>query len=568
MDDIPYQDGQTLPPAVSENFHYLAYPAHLLVWMSDAEGHCSFVSPSWTTFTGRHKSQELGNGWLDHVHPDDREVLVHGLNQARRSKAGNQQSFQLMFRYRRADGVFRWLMSQGMPHHSPTHQFAGFLCLCFDVTPYQEGEAEIEQAIQNVFPLLRQTRLIAVILDQRGRVQFSNGRLCQLLHRNASELLDCPLFERYLAPTDEALLERLYPDGVQSKLFPAEFVSELLASSENPSRVISWHSFVWRDYYGQAKGVMLIGDDLTELRHEQEQTSLYVKAFEATHHAIIVTDMWGTIVSANQAFTTLTGYSREEALGHNARMLQSGQHDQAFYQQLWETVLATGHWHGDVWDRHKNGSVYSKYLSISAIRSSDGELTHFIGIFYDNSERRNVEERLEHLAHYDALTGLPNRSLLRDRIEQAVERAIRLDTKVAMFYLDLDHFKAINDTLGHAAGDALLKAVAQRMKTCVRAVDTIARLGGDEFVVLAPDINDAGDIDTVAKKLLATLSQPYDIEGQVAISTPSIGICIYPDDGSNVDDLMKHADTAMYRAKHSGRGNFQFFRSPESLGNP
>ena len=567
MDDIPYQGGHALPPTVSESFHYLAYPAHLLVWMSDAEGHCSFASPSWMTFTGRHKSQELGNGWLDHVHPDDRSVLVHGLNEARRSKAGNQQSFQLMFRYQRADGIFRWLMSQGMPYHSPTNQFAGFLCLCFDVTPYQEGEAEIEQAIQNVFPLLRQTRLIAVILDQRGRVQFSNGRLCQLLHRNPSELLDCPLFERYLAPTDDALLERLYPDGAQSKLFPAEFVSELLAGSENPSRVISWHSFVWRDFFGHAKGVMLIGDDLTELRHEQEQTSLYVKAFEATHHAIIVTDMRGTILSANQAFTTLTGYSREEALGRNASMLQSGQHDQSFYQLLWETVLATGHWHGDLWDRHKDGSVYSKYLSISAIRNSNGELTHFIGIFYDNSERRNVEERLEHLAHYDTLTGLPNRSLLRDRIEQAVERAIRLGTKVAMFYLDLDHFKAINDTLGHAAGDALLKAVAQRMKTCVRAVDTIARLGGDEFVVLAPDINDAGDIDTVASKLLMTLSQPYDIDGQAAISAPSIGISIYPDDGNNVDDLMKHADTAMYQAKHSGRGNFQFYRNPEPPAN-
>lgn len=562
MDHSTDQPGQSRLTGVSDNFHYLAYPAHLLVWMSDAKCQCSFVSPSWTTFTGRETSQELGSGWLDHVHPDDREVLVRGLYEARHCRAGDQKPFQLMFRYRRADGVYRWLMSQGMPHSTPTELFNGFLCLCFDVTPYQEGEVEMECAIQNVFPLLKQTRLIAVILDAQGRIQFSNGRLCQLLNRNANELFDSCLFGRYLAASDRALLERLYPDGVQNTLFPAEFESELLANSENPSRFVSWHSFIWRDYYGRAKGTMLIGDDLTALHHEQEQTSLYVRAFEATAHAILVTDLQGTILSVNQAFTKLTGYSREEALGSNPRIFKSGRHDPAFYKAMWTSVLTTGHWHGDLWDRHKDGSIYSKYLSISAIKNPAGELTHFIGILYDNSERKTIEERLEHLAHYDALTGLPNRSLLRDRMEQAVERAIRLNTKMAMLYLDLDHFKNINDTLGHATGDVLLRAVAQRMKTCVRGVDTIARLGGDEFVVLIPDISDVGDIRTVTEKLITALVQPYTLEGQSVVCTPSIGISIYPDDGNQMDDLMKHADTAMYKAKQSGRGNFKFFNTP------
>ena len=561
MDNSPDQADHMKFTGVSDNFHYLAYPAHLLVWMSDAKGQCTFVSPSWTTFTGRKKSDELGSGWVDRVHPDDREALVRGLNDARLCKPGCQQSFQLMFRYQRAEGSFRWLMSQGMPLNSPTDPFTGFICLCFDVTPYQEGEVEMEQAIQNVFPLLKQTRLVAVILDAQGRIQFSNGRLCQLLQRSSSELFDRKLFERYLAASDQALLGQLYPEGVQNTHFPAEFESELLSGGENQSRLISWHAFIWRDYYGHAKGTMLIGDDLTDLRHEQEQTSLYVKAFEATDHAIIVTDMLGTTLSVNRAFTKLTGYSREEAVGSNPNILQSGRHDQAFYQAMWTSVLTTGHWHGDVWDRHKDGNVYSKYLSISAIKNQEGDLTHFIGIFYDNSERKTIEERLEHLAHYDPLTGLPNRSLLRDRMEQAVERAIREESKVAMLYLDLDHFKQINDTLGHASGDALLKTVAQRMKTCVRGVDTIARLGGDEFVVLVPDINDARDIGTVAEKLMTTLSQPYTLESQSVISTPSIGISLYPDDGGTLDDLMKHADAAMYKAKQSGRGNFKFFNN-------
>jgi diguanylate cyclase (GGDEF)-like protein/PAS domain S-box-containing protein len=541
-------------PGVDKNFHFLAYPEHLLVWVSDTDGLCSFVSPSWTIFTGRERLKELGNGWVDGVHADDREALAHGINEASRSK----QSFRLMHRYLREDGVYRWFVNQGMPQTTPAGEFTGHLGLCFDVTPYQEGEAEMECSIQNIFPLLRQTRLMAVILDIHGHVQFSNGGLCRQLKCVGTQLMDCNLFERHLATNDRGLLQTLYPDGTQSTHFPAEFHSELL-TGDNQSRFISWHSVVWREYSGSIKGVVLIGDDVTALRREEEQTSLYTKAFEATDHAIVVTDAAGNIISVNQAFTVLTGYSRDEALGNNPRILQSGRHDKDFYDQLWATLLATGHWHGDVWDRRKDGGIYPKYLSISAVKNSGGKLTNYVGIFYDNSERKTVEERLDHLAHYDTLTGAPNRCLLLDRLDQAIERAIRLGSRVALLYIDLDHFKLINDTHGHSVGDELLKAATQRMTTCVRAVDTIARLGGDEFVVLIPDTSESEDINIVAKKLLEALSPPYEIEGRLLVSTPSIGISIYPDDGSSWKELMKHADAAMYQVKQGGRANFKFF---------
>lgn len=541
-------------PAIDGNFHFLAYPDNILVWASNTEGLCSFVSPSWTTFTGRERTEELGNGWLEKVHPEDRAILVRRLAEAHHV----QQPFRLMFRYLREDGVARWFVSQGLPQTTPSGEFIGHLCLCFDVTPYQEGEAAMECSVQNALPLLKQTRLIAVVLDIHGRVQFSNGALCRLLQHGGSELMDCKLFEQYLAAGDRSLLETLYPGGTQSAHFPAAFQSELL-TSEDESRHVSWHSVIWREFSGQVKGAVLIGDDVTALRREEEQTSLYVKAFEATDHAIVVTDVAGTIISVNRAFSILTGYSRDEALGSNPRILQSGRHDQAFYKTLWTTLLATGHWHGDMWDRHKDGSAYPKYLAISAIRNSNGEVTNYVGIFYNNSERKTVEERLDHLAHYDALTGAPNRCLLLDRVDQALERAIRLGTKVALLYIDLDHFKQVNDTHGHNAGDELLKAAAQRMTTCVRGVDTIARLGGDEFVVLVPDTNGADDVRVIARKLLETLSPPYEIEGHAVVSTPSIGISLYPDDGSTWKELMKHADTAMYQAKQSGRANFKFF---------
>jgi len=549
-------------PGVSDNFRYLAYPDNLLVWMSDVLGQCSFVSPSWSTFTGRERVKELGSGWLDQVHPDDRATITQGLREAH----AEQVPFRRPFRYLREDGVYRWLMGQNMPHTTPAGVFVGHLCLCFDVTPYQEGEAEMEHSIQNVFPLLKQTRLIAVVLDTHGRVQFSNGGLCRLLHCHGPALVNCNLFQRHCAESDRGLFDRLYPGGTQGPRFPAEFQSELL-TLEHESRHVSWHAIVWRDFSGHIKGTMLIGDDITALRHEEEETSLYFKAFEATEHAIVVTNALGTILSVNQAFIQLTGYSREEAVGNNPRMLQSGRHDAAFYKTLWGTVLTTGHWHGDVWDRRKDGGIYPKFLSISAIKNANKKLTNFIGIFYDNSERKTVEERLDHLAHYDALTGLPNRSLLLDRLEQAVERSIRLGIKVALLYLDLDHFKLVNDSLGHSAGDELLKIVAQRAKTCVRGVDTVARLGGDEFVVLVPDLQASDDITTVASKLLDALTPPYAISANTATCTPSIGISIYPDDSASVDELMKHADTAMYQVKQSGRGQFKFYQPPTASAN-
>lgn len=555
MNDTRMLPDPSGPSAVQETFRFLAYPDNLLVFTSDRQGMLNFVSPSWSVFTGRATASELGHGWLDHVHPHDLAALMSGLEQARH----DARAFRLLFRYRRQDGVFRWLVGQGMPQSTPQGEFVGHLALCFDVTPYQDGEAEMEDAVRSIFPLLKQTRLIAVVLDPQGHVLFSNGGLCRLLHCGGSELMNRQLFQYHLAPGNQALLEQLYPDGRQDAHFPAEFHTELL-TSERQSRHVFWHAVVWRDHSGRVRGTILIGDDVTAVRQEEEQTSLYVKAFEATNHAIVVTDAEGTIRSVNRAFTELTGYSGHEAVGANPRLLQSGRHDLAFYQAMWASLQATGHWHGDMWDRHKDGHLYPKYLAISAIKNHDGKVTHYVGIFYDNSERKTIEERLDHLAHYDALTGLPNRSLLMDRLEQAIERARRLGNQVALLYLDLDHFKHVNDEFGHGAGDQLLRSAAQRMKTCVRGADTVARLGGDEFVVLLPETHGQDDILPVVRKLLTELSSPYEVDGHRATCTPSIGISVFSTQNGNANELMKHADIAMYQAKQGGRGTFKFFQ--------
>ena len=538
----------------SVDFHFLAYPSHILVWTCDALGACDFVSPSWLEFTGRAMQQEMGRQWQERVHPEDIAAVRRGLEEAIATRA----PFRLLYRLRRVDGVYRWFMNQGMVRLTPAGELAGFIGQCFDVTAYQGGEAELEQSAQRMIALLHQTRLTAVVLDTEGRVVYSNGSLCRLLEAPGTTLMNCRLFERHLAPGGRGLLERIYPDGSLRATFPPEFEAEMRTENGN-ARFVLWHSIVLHDYSGAVWGTILIGDDLTEARRLEEQLTLTASVFESTSQAIVVTDAHARIISVNQAFTDLTGYAKEDVLGQNPSVLKSGRHDQVFYEQMWKGIAETGHWRGDVWDRRKDGSIYPKFLSISAVRDAHGAVSHYAGIFYEISERKAVEERLDFLAHYDALTSLPNRGLLLDRLKVSVQRALRDGNKVGLLYLDLDHFKGINDTYGHAAGDSLLKAAAQRMQECVRAADTVARLGGDEFVVMLPDIKKPGAAAQVAQKIQAALAPPYEIEGKTMLAPPSIGISIYPDDHHDVDVLLRQADTAMYEAKLGRNGAYRFF---------
>jgi diguanylate cyclase (GGDEF)-like protein/PAS domain S-box-containing protein len=537
-----------------EHFRILAHPGQILVWVSSADGRCEFVSPSWLVFTGRAPADELGRGWRARIHPDDVQAVEAGLEHALKEHSG----FRLKYRYLREDGVYCWFVNEGMARRDAGGNFAGHVGVCFDVTVYQQGEAELQLAQRRMTDLLRHVRLSAVVLDTDGRVTFCNDSLRRLLKASAAELADCRLFERYLAPDDRHLLDMFYPGGSQASDFPAGFETELVDTS-GKSRLVSWYTIVLREFSGQVKGAILIGDDVTERRRVEAELVLTARVFEATSQAMVITDASGAIISVNQAFTQLTGYSKQEALGQNPRILKSGRHDKAFYDAMWRSINDTDHWRGDIWDRRKDGSLYPKFLSVSAIRDVHGNVTHYSGIFHDVTERKAIEERLDRLAHYDTLTGLPNRPLLHDRLDQAIVRAVRDDTRVALLYLDMDHFKQVNDTLGHHAGDECLKLVAQRIKNSVRAVDTVARFGGDEFVVLLPDIKEIDSAALVAKKIIDALVQPYRIEDRDVTASPSIGISIYPDDDHNPETLFKHADSAMYYVKQRGRGSYRFF---------
>lgn len=305
--------------------------------------------------------------------------------------------------------------------------------------------------------------------------------------------------------------------------------------------------------------VASLTQEIKQRRLAEAGLRLSAKVFEQNSEAIVVTDAENRIITVNRAFTVITGYMADEVIGKNPRMLSSGKQLTQFYLEMWEKLEQEGVWRGEIWNKRKNGDVYPEWLTISNVKDEAGNLTHYIAIFIDITERKKEEERIQQLANFDVLSGLPNRNLLADRMEQAIAQALRHQSKMAVLFIDLDHFKTINDSLGHDVGDELLKQVALSLHACLRRTDTLGRFGGDEFIGLLTDMNDESEASLVAEKMIATLSKPFEIGQHKLHVTPSIGICICPNDGDTAMQLLRNADLAMYRAKAGGRNRFAFY---------
>ena len=328
------------------------------------------------------------------------------------------------------------------------------------------------------------------------------------------------------------------------EVFPVEVL--LTAIDEEGEKVlhVSWH-------------------DISERKRAEEELRIAATVFES-QEGMVVTDSDATILRVNEAFCRTTGYTAEELVGQNPRIIKSDRHDKKFFEQMWESILTTGAWQGEIWDRRKSGEVYPKWLTISAVKDENGVVTHYVGTHFDISERKKAEERIQALAFHDQLTGLPNRSLMLDRLRQAIEMAGRDARHYAVLFLDLDNFKTLNDSRGHDMGDLLLQQVAERLHTCIRAVDTVARLGGDEFVIilmgLSADADEAAaQTEKVGMKILTCLSEPYQLGNYPYSCTASIGATLFTGGGVGSDEILKQADLAMYKAKAQGRNGLRFF---------
>jgi diguanylate cyclase (GGDEF)-like protein/PAS domain S-box-containing protein len=300
--------------------------------------------------------------------------------------------------------------------------------------------------------------------------------------------------------------------------------------------------------------------DVTKHREMVDRLRQQAIIFSSTEEGIVITDAQGRVIEANPAFERITEYPMDELRGQKMSLLQSGRHDRMFYQRMWEALIGNGRWQGEIWNRRKGGDIYIEWITISAVRNEDDEVVNYVGTSIDLSRMKHAQSELERLAHHDALTNMPNRLLLVSRIEHAIDRVKRNGGLGAVLFIDLDRFKVVNDTWGHASGDELLKAVARRIRARLRDVDTLARLGGDEFVVLLDGIAGSADAATVAQDLVAQLGQPF-VQAEVGALTigASIGIALFPFDGSSAAMLIEHADRALYAAKNSGRGAYRFF---------
>lgn len=305
-------------------------------------------------------------------------------------------------------------------------------------------------------------------------------------------------------------------------------------------------------------GSSIIGIVL-ERNKSQESLRLFKKVYEGSEEGIIVTDTNKAILLVNNSFTRVTGYTIDELRGKTPQFFASGTHDALFYAGMWESIKVFGHWRGEIWNRRKNGEVFPEWLGISAVKDPSGNTTHYVGIFTDISDKKNAEQQIEYLSSHDALTGLPNLMLFKDRIENAIAQAARSNNKVALINLDLDNFKLLNESFGHVAGDELLISTAALLKSCLRETDSICRRGGDEFIITLTNMTDTEAINNVVDNILKKVSSPTHSGDRAVSLSCSIGIAVYPDDGNNFEVLMKQAGKAMLKAKEDGRNTYRYF---------
>ncbi|MFA6013936.1 MAG: diguanylate cyclase [Gallionellaceae bacterium] len=404
-------------------------------------------------------------------------------------------------------------------------------------------------------------------VDSKGNCTFINSAGLDMLgFQDESELIGKNIHK---------LIHHTHSDGSH---YPAE-ECPLYSCLKTREDVHIDEEIFWRkdgtffpvDYW--SRSVMLNGEggavvtfmDISERKRAEENLLITASVFENSQEAILITDANNIIVNVNPSFTRITGYRSDEILGKSPRILSSGRQSKAFYSKMWESLKREKLWHGEIWNRRKSGEVYAELLSITAICNDKNNVLRYVAVFSDITQIKEHEAALSRIAHFDALTGIPNRVLLADRMKQAIAQTSREKNMMAVCYLDLDGFKPINDTMGHEAGDEILIEVAHRIESSIRGGDTVARLGGDEFVVLLLGLARGEECTATLNRLLAAIAFPCIVNNTPCLVTASIGVGIFPVDDEDPDTLMRHADQAMYTAKQSGRNRFHIYNQTVDL---
>ncbi|MDR2838177.1 MAG: EAL domain-containing protein [Azonexus sp.] len=429
-----------------------------------------------------------------------------------------------------------------------------------DTTRHQQAKEARQASEANLRALLDNLPHVAWLKDREGRYILINKAFADFFHvadvkdivgKTDFDLIPQALAEKYRADDDEVMT-------THRRMHVEEYVAEAgldtwLETYKTP--II--------DARGKLLGTAGFARDITERKAREEELRISAVAFE-TYDAILITDRNNRIVRVNRAFTEITGYPSEEVLGKDPGFMCSGRHDPAFYKEMWQQLLDTGSWAGEIWDKRKSGEIYPKWLTISVVKNEQNDITHYVAIFSDITARKAAEKEIHSLAFYDTLTSLPNRRLFMERFHVALTMSARRNTFGAVLFIDLDRFKTLNDTLGHDYGDLLLVTVAARVKSCLREMDTVARLGGDEFVVLIEDVSEnlhetSRRVGLIASKIREALALPYTLGARTHHCPSSIGISLYRGADAPADDVLRKADMAMYRVKADGGNAVRFF---------
>ena len=498
--------------------------------------------------------------WADIIHPEDRRMQ----RQVTRDALLAGSSYEVEYRIVDAGGIERWVLESAQPQGTWGEEGFRIDGIIYDISERKHDEMRIEALLTEQGAILDNVMFGVMFVRQR-RIVSSNRRGEELFGYGDGEL-------------DGKATETLYADPTgYARVWTEKYPQ--LAHGNDPGDEVQFRrrdgSLIWLLVSGCAldpahpnEGSIWVFADITERRQAEEKLRLSATVLEHIADGVMVLDASGRIVATNPAFTRITGYTEQEALGQASivnRAACAALREEDADPQPWPGLDATGFWRGEIWDTRKNGEDYLASLTVSAVREGEGRggavtpVTHFVCVFSDITQARESQDKLDHLAHHDPLTALPNRLLFQDRLQHAMVRAAREGEQLAVLFIDLDRFKNVNDTLGHHVGDALLKQVAGALAGCLREGDTLARLGGDEFIVLLEGVGGAAGAEQVAGKLMTLFEQPFMVSGYELFVTGSVGISLFPQDARDLHMLVRNADVAMYQAKARGRNGYQFY---------
>ncbi len=505
-----------------------------------------FMGPQVEALLGYPASSWRGvDDWIARVHPDDRERAEAYAEAVLNGEVESAMEYRLL----RADGGDIWVHDVFTPIYDDAGVLKAITGFFIDISEKVAALEGMRLQERRYREAIEATGDGFWLVDDKGELIDCNEAYARLSGYTRDELIGMRITDLEAAENPEetaAHIEKIVRTGY-----------DLFETRHRRKDGTIWDVEISTTF---RKGVFSVfARDISERKRLLQELKLVGEVFKNTGEGIVITDPEGTIVDVNDAYCRIMGYEREQIIGQNPRMVGSGRHDKAFYEEMWRAIREDGQWLGEVWDRRSNGEVFPKWLNISTVYNDEREITHYVGTFSDISALKDVQEQLQQLAYYDALTGLPNRLLFQDRLEQEISICRRLDHQCAVMFLDLDRFKYVNDTLGHSAGDELLIEVARRIKQHVRDNDTVARLGGDEFTLILREVGSVDAVAMVARKVVEELGRPFSLMGNEVHLGGSIGITLYPDDGLDFETLTKRADAAMYQAKGAGRGQYHFY---------